>query len=219
MFEKLSGLTLSVDVTETVIDLPWYVMLLSVVLIGPFFEELLFRKLLLDRTRVYGEKTAILFSAIAFGLFHLNPEQFFYATLLGLVFGYVYLRTGKLWICWLLHSLFNVFGGLIPSLLFQYAGYDAFLTAETTEELLQMVTENPIGYGAILMYSLLVLGIEIVGVVFFFLYRRRLHFAEAELPLPRDSEATTILVNVGVILYIAFCVAMPLLKAVAVRFA
>ena len=74
------------EVTDRVADLAmqtniWNVVFL--VIVGPIFEEWLFRKQLIDHTRKYGEKTAILLSGLAFGLFHMNLFQFFYAFLLG----------------------------------------------------------------------------------------------------------------------------------------
>ncbi len=54
-----------------------------------------FRKEIISLRR-YGEKTAIMFSALAFALFHMNVFQFFYAFGLGLMFGYVYTRTSRL---------------------------------------------------------------------------------------------------------------------------
>nr|MCR5221120.1 CPBP family intramembrane metalloprotease [bacterium] len=73
---------------------------LFIVLLGPLLEEILFRKLLIDRTRLFGEKNAILFSALLFGLFHVNLFQFFYAFGIGLIFGYIYVRTGKVLYTW-----------------------------------------------------------------------------------------------------------------------
>ena len=74
------------EATDRVADLAmqtniWNVVFL--VIVGPIFEEWLFRKQLIDHTRKYGEKTAILLSGLAFGLFHMNLFQFFYAFLLG----------------------------------------------------------------------------------------------------------------------------------------
>ena len=57
----------------------WIISTISMVIIAPIFEELLFRKLLIDRMQPYGEKTAIIASALAFGLVHGNFSQFFYA--------------------------------------------------------------------------------------------------------------------------------------------
>ena len=57
--------------------------------------------------RRYGEKTAIVFSALAFALFHMNLFQFFYAFGLGLIFGYVYTRTSRLRYSVLMHMLID----------------------------------------------------------------------------------------------------------------
>ncbi len=66
------------------------------VVMAPVCEEVLFRKLIIDRIRRYGDKAAILVSAIIFGLCHGNFYQFFYAFGIGLVFGYIYTRTGRI---------------------------------------------------------------------------------------------------------------------------
>ncbi|MFR2332489.1 MAG: lysostaphin resistance A-like protein, partial [Flavonifractor plautii] len=78
-------------------------------LIAPAAEELLFRRLLLRRLRPYGERFALVASALCFGLFHGNLNQFFYAFLLGLVLAELALSTGCLWQAVLLHALVNLF--------------------------------------------------------------------------------------------------------------
>ena len=83
---------------------------------APLGEELLFRKLLIDRTRRYGDLPSILLSGILFGLFHGNLFQFFYAAMVGMVMAYIYTRTGKYLLCVAMHSLLNLLGGiLIPA--------------------------------------------------------------------------------------------------------
>ena len=77
------------------------------VIIGPVLEELIFRKLMLDRIRGYGEKTAVIFSAVCFGLFHGNLTQFLYAACVGLFLGYVYCKTGKVLYTMIMHMLLN----------------------------------------------------------------------------------------------------------------
>ena len=79
---------------DTVISaIPLWLTFLVVVIIGPIIEEIMFRKIMIDRLSVVGDKAAILFSSIAFGVFHGNLYQLFYATLVGLILGYVYSRT------------------------------------------------------------------------------------------------------------------------------
>ena len=60
---------------------------------GPIFEEIFFRKFLIDRTIKYGARVSIILSAVIFGFFHGNISQFFYAFLLGGFFAYVYIKT------------------------------------------------------------------------------------------------------------------------------
>lgn len=218
LFEKATGLSITSTATELTPALPWYVTLLCVVLIGPFFEELIFRKMILDRTRVYGEKTSIFFSALLFAFFHMNLQQFFYAFLVGLVFGYLYLRTGKLSACWMLHAAFNFFGGLLPGVLLQYTNYDALLEITTYEDFMQFMLQNMPAYMLWMLYAMTVLAFVIAGFALLGVYKKRLYFAKAEQTLPPDSEASTTLVNVGVILFVALCVIFPIVEAALVKF-
>ncbi len=199
---------------ELVGQMPWYVALIVVVLVGPLAEELIFRKLLLDRTRIYGEKLAILFSAILFAFYHSSVQQFFYALLVGLLFGYVYLRTGNVWYSFALHACLNFFGSVVPLLLMQYGGMNAFLDAAidgSPEALLAAAEAHPIGLLCVLVFGLFELLASLGGFVLFFFYRRKLRFYPAELDLPRDTEATVAFTGIGVILFIAFSVATPIL--------
>ena len=80
-------------------------------LLAPIGEELIFN-LLLERALPFGEKQAILFCALAFGAFHGNLYQFFYAFLVRLVLANLYLRSGRLAWCMALHALLNLLGSL-----------------------------------------------------------------------------------------------------------
>ena len=86
------------------------------VVLAPVFEELVFRKVLVDRVLPYGEWPAILFSGITFGLFHGNLTQFFYAFLLGMILSYVYIRTGNVLYTIGIHACINFLGGVLPIL-------------------------------------------------------------------------------------------------------
>ena len=82
-------------------------------IIGPIFEEIFFRKLLIDRTIKYGAKVSILLSALIFGLIHGNLNQFFYAFLLGGFFAYVYIKTGEIKYTITLHIIVNMMGSVV----------------------------------------------------------------------------------------------------------
>lgn len=98
-----------VNPVETLAVYPPALNALLVCVIAPVCEELLFRGLLLGRLRPYGERFALAASALCFGLFHGNLNQFFYAFVLGLVLGGLMLVTGSLRQTVLLHALVNGF--------------------------------------------------------------------------------------------------------------
>ena len=81
-------------------------------LVAPIMEELFYRKAVIDRLRRFGELPTLLISGILFGLVHGNFYQFFYATAVGMLFGYIYLRTGRILYTVILHAAINMVGGV-----------------------------------------------------------------------------------------------------------
>ena len=71
---------------------------LSMALLAPVVEELMFRGAMQGylMRRYSNPWIGIIVSALVFGLIHMNPQQVVYATLLGLVFGWIYYRTRSL---------------------------------------------------------------------------------------------------------------------------
>lgn len=90
---------------------PWQT-LVFVCILAPIGEELIFGNLL-RYALPFGEKRAILLCALAFGAFHGNLYQFFYAFLVRLVLAWLYLCSGSLGWCIALHSLLNLLGGFV----------------------------------------------------------------------------------------------------------
>ena len=97
--------------------LPFPVLFLFMVVIGPILEEYIFRRVLLERLRHWGERFCMFASAAVFALAHGNLSQLLYAFAVGLVLGYVVLRFGRLRYSVLLHMLLNLPGALILGLL------------------------------------------------------------------------------------------------------
>lgn len=89
-------------------------MFLTLAVIPAFVEELLFRGLILENLLPYGRTTAIFGSAFLFGIMHQNAEQLLYATLSGVVLGWIYVRTRSIWPCILMH-LFNNFQSVLQT--------------------------------------------------------------------------------------------------------
>jgi len=82
--------------------------ILALVIVAPVTEELLFRGLILRGfLSHYRVHTALVTSALLFGLFHLNPWQFVHTTAIGLLFAWWFLKTRSLIPCILGHALNN----------------------------------------------------------------------------------------------------------------
>lgn len=97
-------------------DLPTFVM---VVIAAPVCEEWLVRGVALKGMLQHSKKawTAILWSAVMFGVLHANPWQAVPAIILGYAFGWVYARTRALWLCMFMHAVNNGFSFLLTALL------------------------------------------------------------------------------------------------------
>ncbi len=87
----------------------------SVALAAPVVEELIFRRMLIPRLMRFGERTAVLFSALAFAVMHGNFLQFFYAFGFGILCGYVFVRTGNVLYTIALHMTINTAGGVVST--------------------------------------------------------------------------------------------------------
>ncbi|SFD03881.1 CPBP family glutamic-type intramembrane protease [Butyrivibrio sp. YAB3001] len=104
--------------------------MIMVAVLAPIFEELVFRKLIIDRARRYGELTAIIFSALAFGLFHCNIYQFFYAFAIGLILGYIYVRSGNIYLTIIMHMIVNASSSVLYPLapeIYKYFSYTMYV--------------------------------------------------------------------------------------------
>ena len=89
---------------------------------NPILEELLFRKLILQRLRPLGDQKALWISAAFFALPHLVSQglpQLGYTFMLGLVWGATALRCSRLQECIFLHAFSNAYGMFLPLLLMQ----------------------------------------------------------------------------------------------------
>lgn len=95
-------------------------MWLYVGLIGPVFEEIVFRGVLLRALAPYGRNFAILTSAVMFGLYHGDFTQGLFAFVIGLLLGFVAMEYSLLWSV-ALHVFNNaVIGGALDQLASYY---------------------------------------------------------------------------------------------------
>ena len=93
----------------------WFTLLATGICV-PILEELVFRYGICG---IMGRKNALvglIVSSVIFGLVHGNPIQIVYATALGFVFGYIYLKHGNIWYPIMLHMAVNSSSVLVSSL-------------------------------------------------------------------------------------------------------
>ena len=195
------------NVQELVLTGEMWVNILAMVMIGPILEELLFRKLLCDRLKPYGDWVTIIVSGVMFGIFHGNITQGIYACLFGLFLAYVYLRTGNIFITIGYHVVANFMGSVIPLLLLNSAsvdGMDEILESGDPNALTEFISENFEAFALYGGYILLVFGLMIAGVIIMIvtLARGRVQINPGRYRIPSGKRFSTVVLNVGMILFL-----------------
>lgn len=170
-------------------------------------EELIFRKALVDRAIVYGDKATVLLSGLMFGLFHGNFHQFFYAFGLGCVLAYVYIRTGKLRYSIALHMSVNFLGGFLSSWLLQKIDYASWLSQNPYDSI-DLVFNHMGPLLALILLEIGMIGLAIAGLVFFIMSVKKLEWRSGEYEKPTGKMASVMFGNPGMLLFFAICVGL-----------
>lgn len=163
---------------DSMLAMPLWLSFLLLCIAAPLAEEWMFRGLLLRRLRPYGDRFAIVASALLFALFHGNLNQYLYAFAVGCIFAYVALNTRCLWQTMLLHCLVNFVGGFLPALL-----------------------QNDDG-PASAAFSLLVLAVMGLGAALLAMHWRGLRFRPGSEWLPGRIKWRLFLENPGMVLFL-----------------
>lgn len=218
---SLIGAFLGREITDTTSELiensPIWVILIVAVIIGPIVEELIFRKLLMDKLGMYGDRIAIVVSAVAFGLFHGNLYQFFYAALLGFLLSYVYSKTSNILYPIAIHMILNFIGSVIPMLLYDYM--EKYLEIMELVAAGEQYDEAEFSRLALIVgtYSVIQLAIAIIGFAFLWKRRRGIFVSDrCEVLIPKKKRASVILLNVGVILFAILTAASMVMNIIMV---
>ena len=216
-FSVFKGSEVTDPVAAIVESTPIWLLLITVVIIGPIIEELIFRKLMIDRLSRYGELIAVMTSSIAFGLFHGNFYQFFYAVMLGLILGYMYAKTRNIKYSIIMHMLINFFGSIV-----------ALPVMKSTEELLPQLESIQNGVeinmadfiGNVMLvgsYSIIQYAMLIAGTVLFVKAVKKGSFrikSTYEYKIPNEHVASVAILNPGTILYLVVTVLIFVLNIV-----
>lgn len=82
--------------------------IITAVVLAPVLEEILMRGIILDGfLKRYSPSRSIIWSAVIFGVFHLNPWQAVAGIAAGIILGWLYWKTRSLLLCMILHAANN----------------------------------------------------------------------------------------------------------------
>ncbi len=90
--------------------------LIATAAVPALVEEFACRGIILGLLKKFGEGFAIITSSIIFGVMHGNFEQMPFAFLVGLILGFIYVKTKSIWVCVAVHAANN-----LVSVLFSYS--------------------------------------------------------------------------------------------------
>jgi membrane protease YdiL (CAAX protease family) len=168
-----------------------WLLMLVVCVVAPVAEEWMFRRLLLDALRPFGDTVAILYSGIAFGLLHMNVQQIVYATGFGLLLGYVMVRTDNIWICMGLHAAVNTSSMIVlPVLESRLQSYVVMM--------------------ALVAFVCALMAACAIGLVLFFVYVKRVRLLPPAYRFSEPIKAKMVLLNPGTICYMVLCAGVSL---------
>ena len=206
-FESVTGKTLVNPVSDLLSPSNLILSAIFVGILFPILEEILFRRILCNSLLALGEKKAIIISAAIFGLIHGNLYQFAYAFLIVLIFGYIYVKTGKLIYTIVFHCIINLYAGVLTEFISSRLPIDEIYDILLDESALTNVDalmEKLMPYTkelAIFMaYSYLMLGLSFAGFIILFVlsFKKKLTFEQGILLTPKKHRFSNFFLNGGV---------------------
>ena len=165
-------------------------MLFQLLIFNPIIEEYVFRKLFADKLLKHGELLFMLTSSFCFSIVHgvsLGIPQILYTFILGMIWSYVYIKSGNRLVPIILHSLSNLFGSVII-------------------QSLQSVSQI-----AVSIYSMCIMLMGIVGIILFFSNKKKIKI-DNDNKLITKLALKDIFFNKGILFYIIITITMFIFK-------
>lgn len=203
------------DLQDTMLALPSVWLILFVCVGAPVFEELIFRKALVDRAIYCGEGIAIAMSGVMFGLFHGNLNQFVYAAALGAFFAFIYVRTGKIRYTMILHAMVNSMATVSTLLLKIFSegttgyleGAEALASVSSLD--LYSLLRDPLssamylgGAIGLCVWLLAIAAFVITGIILWIVKGKKLFLLPSrDLSVPKEKRFSTAFLNPGMICF------------------
>ena len=194
---------------------PFLIIVLTAV-VAPVFEELVFRKIIIDSVIKYNEISAIIFSGLCFGLFHGNLSQFVYTFVVGMLFAYIYVRTGKIKYTICCHVVLNTLGS-VPIFLMQKIDLEKiteYVQAGEMDQYMEYVIEHVATFALVGLYGMIVLTLIVLGIIFLFVFRKKFFIKHREDEIKTSSAVKLMFLNPGMIIFLV----IEIMNIVAAQF-
>ena len=214
LIQSASGNTLTNPLEESIESTPLWATVLFVAILAPILEEIVFRGIICKRLLALGEGFTIILSGLFFALLHGNLYQLFYAFTLGCLFGFIYVKTGKVIYSIIYHMFINFMGSVVTVLLNKFVRIDEILELLTDEDTLNAMMNNDISaiepymldLAIMSIYSIVVYGFMIVGLIIILKDHKKVTLQAGLLPPPKKSRASIIFLNNGIAAAIAILI-------------
>ena len=208
----------------------WRILVVGIT--APICEELIFRKLLIDRTYRYGEWVAIFTSGLMFGLYHANFQQFFFTTMMGGLFAYIYIRTGKIWYTIVFHALVNLSTSVVTMAVTQNfmsigeekiakyqelsMAYMQSQTQESMEQLMEVASEVIPKMVPYLLWMGFLGNLCMVGIILWIIFLAKKKFTIKKSVDYVKGGMKYAWINLGMILFLVACVFLAVTNFITV---
>ena len=190
--------------TTVMLDSNPFLRILTVGILAPIVEELIFRKLVVDHLLPYGKWLAVLASGLTFGLYHGNFAQAVFATLIGMFFAMVYIRTGRIGYTIAYHMLINLATSVVTLTLIMKTG------------ILEGNTEINIYIILFFIWIMFLAAVGLIGIILLIVYCKQLVLEKEEGPASGGGAWKVVLTSWGMLLFFAVCVYLFVTNYIAI---
>ena len=216
---KITGAGAVNPLIDTISDISPLTMFIIAGILAPVFEELLFRKYLIDRVVNYGEVLAMVMSGVMFGLYHGNFAQFSYAMVIGMFFAFIYIRTGKIGYTIGIHMIINSVSTFLTKVslgsvdISEMMGY---LTNGDQEAYMEFVNAHMMELMPMMSIGMFFLFVLFIGLILIIVLHKKFVFEHHEEEIEKGRKFKTAVLNPGMIIYMVFWIGSIVLTQLGV---
>jgi len=115
LMEQIQGMN---EILNPLTEANLFIMILTIGIVAPFAEEFLFRGVIYRTlSKNISIPATIIIQGVLFGIYHANLIQGVYASLLGIIFGFITYKTQSLWPAIIAHMINNTIAVIIPTVM------------------------------------------------------------------------------------------------------